>query len=192
MSPRYLHRTAAFAFCLITAMGGCSGSEEPGEELEVAPFKWPFMGIAAGFTLVSRPDSVAPWAHQLPIEGFTHRWGTSARLRVEMREIANPPADGASRAYRLLEVLSTAPAEPASQFDLVFGPGDVRALIDGEVGSLSLKWENQALACPDAAVCADLDRRRRSTAYDFFVVTLRHPARADDPLQVVAVADYRP
>ena len=41
-----------------------------------------------------------------PIEGFEHEPGHAYELRVEVTQVANPPADGSSLRYRLLEVVS--------------------------------------------------------------------------------------
>lgn len=41
-----------------------------------------------------------------PIEGFEHEAGHAYELRVEVTQVANPPADGSSLRYRLLEVVS--------------------------------------------------------------------------------------
>lgn len=45
------------------------------------------------------------------IEGFEREPGVSYVLRVEVREVADPPADGSSLAYRLVEVLQRTAGE---------------------------------------------------------------------------------
>jgi hypothetical protein len=45
------------------------------------------------------------------IEGFDYQEGQRYQLRVEVRDVANPPADGSSLRYRLLEVVSKTKAE---------------------------------------------------------------------------------
>ena len=52
-----------------------------------------------------RPD--APW-HLFydVIEGFTYEPGYQYALRVAVRVVPNPPADGSSVAYRLLAILT--------------------------------------------------------------------------------------
>ncbi len=93
------------------------------EEIEVGHHKQPCKTLVTAFCLVSRKSEGHPWRLQDWIDGFTPVWGLSARLRVRVRWIANPPADGSSLEYRLEEVLSTTPALPGTQFDLVFAPG---------------------------------------------------------------------
>lgn len=46
------------------------------------------------------------------IEGFVFEPGFEYTIRVSIRRIPNPPADGSSLAYRLLEVLRKVPDAP--------------------------------------------------------------------------------
>ena len=56
----------------------------------------------------SRADG--PWEYFFDtIEGFSYEPGYVYRIRVAVRVIASPPADGSSRAFRLLAVLSKTP-----------------------------------------------------------------------------------
>ena len=45
------------------------------------------------------------------IEGFEHEPGVAYVLRVAVRDVADPPADGSSLAYRLVEVLQRTAGE---------------------------------------------------------------------------------
>jgi hypothetical protein len=45
-----------------------------------------------------------------PIDGFVYEPAYLYTLRVARRVIVNPPADGSSAAFRLLEILSKVPA----------------------------------------------------------------------------------
>ena len=45
-----------------------------------------------------------------PIEGFSHEAGFRYELKVEVRDVAQPPADGSSLRYRLISVVSKAKA----------------------------------------------------------------------------------
>lgn len=40
-----------------------------------------------------------------PIEGFAHEEGSTYKLRVARRRIANSPADGSAYSYRLLQLV---------------------------------------------------------------------------------------
>jgi hypothetical protein len=46
-----------------------------------------------------------------PIEGFEHEAGNTYELRVEVLKVDDPPADGSSLRYRLVEVVSKTPAK---------------------------------------------------------------------------------
>jgi hypothetical protein len=53
--------------------------------------------------LLVREDPNADWRNFYDaIEGFTYEPGYSYKLLVDVRDIPNPPADGSSRAYRLV------------------------------------------------------------------------------------------
>ncbi|MGI9599312.1 MAG: DUF4377 domain-containing protein [Acidimicrobiales bacterium] len=41
------------------------------------------------------------------IEGFTHEPGTSYVIDVEVSEVVDPPEDGSSRSYRLIEIIES-------------------------------------------------------------------------------------
>lgn len=54
-----------------------------------------------------REVETAEWRNlYAPIEGFEHEAGHAYELRVEVSQVAKPPADGSSLRYRLLEVVS--------------------------------------------------------------------------------------
>lgn len=158
------------------------------EEIEVGHHKQPCKTLVTAFCLVCRKSEGHPWRLQDWIDGFTPVWGVSARLRVRVRRIANPPADGSSLEYRLQEVLSTTPAPPGTQFELVFAPGWAQELVAGEPNALSLKGE-RSLACANSTVCAELNARRRSLDRGLRL-TLRHPSKPEDPLLLVHLAEW--
>ena len=157
------------------------------EEIEVGDHKQPCETLVTAFCLVSRKSEAHPWRLQDWIDRFTPVWGVSARLRVRVRRISNPPADGSSLEYRLEEILSTTPAPPGTEFELVFPPGWAPELVIGEPNALSLKGE-RSLACVDRTLCAELNARRHSP--DGLRLTLRHPSKPEDPLLVVRIADW--
>jgi Domain of unknown function (DUF4377) len=165
-----------------------SGDETWIEEIEVGHHKQPCQTLVTAFCLVSRQSEAHPWRLQAGIDGFTLVWGVSTRLRVRVRRMAYPPADGWSLEYRLEEVLSTTPAPPGTEFELVFAPGWARELVTGEPNALSLKDERR-LACANSNLCAELEARRRLPDRGLRL-TLRHPSKPGDPLLVVSIADW--
>lgn len=94
---------------LLLALAACDPLTSPGQEvlvLEVAPYRQECVGVAPMQCLVVRRDGQGDW--QLfydPIEGFEHRPGYAYRLRVIRRTVRNPPADGSSASWHLVDVL---------------------------------------------------------------------------------------
>jgi hypothetical protein len=88
----------------------CIVSTAPHEEelvLEVASTRASCVGAAPMQCLQVRTSADAPW--QLfydAIEGFTWEPGYRYTLRVARRAVLDPPADGSSVAFRLLEILA--------------------------------------------------------------------------------------
>lgn len=96
----------------LLVMSSC-GITEPEEilTLYVAPQTAACTGVGPQQCLLVRESPQGEWSYfYSSIEGFTHEPGYSFTLRVLRRRIANPPADGSSLAYRLLEILSREPA----------------------------------------------------------------------------------
>lgn len=93
---------------------GC-GVTEPGVEeiltMYVAPQTVECVGVGPQQCLLVRESPELEWSYFYDsIEGFTHEPGYSFTLRVARRSVANPPADGSSLEYRLLQILSREPA----------------------------------------------------------------------------------
>jgi len=75
--------------------------------LYVAPAKVACTGMYPTQCLQVRESATAPWQYFYDsIEGFSWEPGYTYTLAVAIREIPNPPADGSSRAYRLLRVVA--------------------------------------------------------------------------------------
>jgi hypothetical protein len=105
--PRYLCTLA------LLCLGGCAGPTAAREDvlvLEVAPARVPCVGSLPKSCLQVRERSDSPW--QLfygEIDGFTHEAGYEYTVRVAVRVVPNPPADGSGVAYRLLSILTKTP-----------------------------------------------------------------------------------
>ena len=109
---RRLHLLSLLAGLLLGACGDVVGPGEHIIALEVAARRVPCVGMAPQECLQVRRHADAAWElFYDPIEGFTHEPGFQYRLLVAEREIPNPPADGSSRAYRLLAVLAKVQVE---------------------------------------------------------------------------------
>ena len=99
---------------LLLAAIGCSSATGPAErvfDLEVSEQRVPCVGVGPRECLQVREQADAPWQlFYASIEGFTYEPGFRYVLRVAQRPIPNPPADGSSLAYRLVDVVSKAPS----------------------------------------------------------------------------------
>lgn len=102
------------ALAIPSTAAGCDdvlGSGNRVETFYVAPEKTPCTGMFPTECLQVRKSADAAWeALYTPITGFTWEQGYTYRIRVSVREIDNPPADGSSAEYRLISVLEKTPA----------------------------------------------------------------------------------
>ena len=90
-------------------LAGCDsilGTDERMVTWYVAPEKVPCQGLIPAECLQGRESLDAPWEglHD-SISGFDWEYGYLYRIRVAIREIDDPPADGSSLEYRLVRVL---------------------------------------------------------------------------------------
>ncbi|HEX6036465.1 DUF4377 domain-containing protein [Longimicrobium sp.] len=101
-----------FALALLPACGAApTGAGEQQLTLYVASYTRTCTGTYEMQCLQIRDDSADPWGNfHGEIEGFTYEPGHEYVLRVRVTEIANPPADGSSRRYQLVQVVSKTPA----------------------------------------------------------------------------------
>lgn len=105
-----LYLTALVWLCVIVSAGACASAQGGTQDvltLEVAPHTVDCTGEGPQRCLLVREVGKDEWTRFYdPIAGFEHEPGYGYRLRVERRRVENPPADGSSFEYRLLEVLS--------------------------------------------------------------------------------------
>jgi hypothetical protein len=103
----------------IGVMGVCAGlivacdAFGPSERiavLDIAPEQVACVGVSQQTCLRVRERPDTAWTlFYFGIEGFTFEPGFEYTLRVAIRTVKNPPADGSSLAYRLLETMRKAP-----------------------------------------------------------------------------------
>jgi hypothetical protein len=102
-------------YCIAAILlSGCTDLSGPDEQvitMDVAAQRVPCMGLVPQecFSVRQEPDSVWTLFYE-PIEGFEFEPGFEFTIRVAVRTVRNPPADGSSLAYRLLEILRKVPA----------------------------------------------------------------------------------
>jgi hypothetical protein len=94
------------------ACGGTPTAAAPEEvTLLVAPFQRECRGMVVMQCMQVKEHPQDEWQNFYDgIEGFQYEPGFGYRLRVLKTPVPNPPADGSSVAWRLLEVLEKTPA----------------------------------------------------------------------------------
>lgn len=98
--------------CLLLSACSVLGPQTETLRLIVAAQTVECVGEGAQQCLRVRTSPGAAWERfSDPIEGFQHEPGVEVVIDVEVREVADPPADGSSRAYRLIRVVSRSPEE---------------------------------------------------------------------------------
>lgn len=117
MTSRPLLALAATAVAVTTLLAGCSSdgdaaSEASGDVVRmwVEPDLVECTGVGPMECLqVAYTEGGEPELFYEAIDGFTFTEGTRYVLDVEVTEVADPPADASSLAYRLVEVVSEEP-----------------------------------------------------------------------------------
>jgi len=111
--------TIRFLACaaLLGPLSSC-GVFDPDEKnqltLYVAPHTVDCVGVGPQQCLLVKEHPAEAWRNFYNgITGFTYEPGYTYTLLVEWRRIPNPPADGSSREYRLLRILSQDASPPA-------------------------------------------------------------------------------
>lgn len=103
---------------LVLAVGAlaCTGLPSSARDAEVVLYVAPYprectgVGVMQCMLVKERPQD--EWRlFYGGIEGFEYEAGFSYRLRVLRRPVRNPPADGSSVSWRLLQVLEKTPVD---------------------------------------------------------------------------------
>ena len=106
-----------FAVFLALPAAMCQSPASPTSEiltLEVAAAKVECVGEAASRCMLVRDSATTEWRKFYgSISGFEYVEGFRYRIRVERTRVANPPADGSSYRYRLIELLAKEPSDPS-------------------------------------------------------------------------------
>jgi hypothetical protein len=164
---------------------GCSEAETETREFDVAPYRQPCTGEGSRFCLrVANPPGAAWTYFYDPIAGFDPKWGTSYRIRVEVRRVDNPPADGAWAEYRLLEIVSQTSEPPGTDFSITFRTEQAVLLVASASGELQM-LEGPKLTCPDAAAC-QAARAWVTHPAGNLQLSLRYPSPPSTDLVVIA------
>ncbi|HEX6751713.1 MAG TPA: DUF4377 domain-containing protein [Longimicrobium sp.] len=111
--PRFRPLLVALFLLAASVVSACSvisGSDERTITMQVGPVQVDCQGEGQQKCLIVKENGAAEWTYFYgQIEGFTWQPGYVYTLVVAVREIDNPPADGSSRAYRLVKVVEKTP-----------------------------------------------------------------------------------
>jgi Domain of unknown function (DUF4377) len=89
-----------------SAAGNATGVENDRITLYVAHYTRTCTGLIETECMLVREDPNGEWENFYGgIEGFTYEPGYSYKLLVATRRIPNPPADGSSIEYRLVQII---------------------------------------------------------------------------------------
>jgi hypothetical protein len=172
---------AALAALAVTATG-CSTERE----LSLLGYQAPCTGEGVYACLVQSDDDGAIGYMYEGIYGFAFEWGYEQRVLVEVSNVDNPPADGSSVRYDLIEVLDKTPVEANARFTI-----DMTATYVTEDADGYHLPDGRVFACSEASICTELDTRLADSS-DWFIVDMEHPTDPTDtstPLNVVAIRD---
>ncbi len=152
------------------------------ETYNIAAHKAPCVGV--GLFLCSIVDSGEGDEYFYDgIDGFEFAWGTEVTAEVRKTKVVNPPADGSSSRYTLVEILDDEPVATGTEFswDLQGGLNNMTDTPPIDPTTMTL-LDGTAFACPDATLCDAVDQANEDGAD--LVVTF---AFAADALELVAV-----
>lgn len=115
MKPKHLLLVTA---CLLVS--GCIFEQPTTEKtLFVNHYKTECGGVELSLCNLTKESATADWElFYEPIEDFEFEWGYVYELTVEETTIEDPPEEGPSKEYRLLDVVSKTKVIPATYFDL--------------------------------------------------------------------------
>jgi hypothetical protein len=145
---------------------------------EVAPYKVPCQGEAKQLCLlVKEPGSDQRRFFYDEISGFSFQWGVTQTIELRVRDVANPPEDGSSKAYTLERVVERKRVPEGERFQLEL-TGDY---IWGDRLAGFTLLSSPRLVCATDALCVELDGLAGDSTRK---VTLEfsYPSRGGQPL----------
>ena len=107
MFSRKLFMSSKFlvVFAIVLFSFSCSNSSK--KIIYIADAKVDCEGVAPQKCLQIKEEGTTDWTYLYDhIEGFDYEKGFFYKLKVEVKKIENPPADGSSLHYKLIEVLA--------------------------------------------------------------------------------------
>jgi hypothetical protein len=104
---------------ILLALAACGGGESVTETVTVSALRVPCAGEGLFMCLELTDVNGDTRREFFGIEGYTHRWGFEAEIRIRIEEVDDPPADGSSEGLFLDELISEELTAPP-QFEIDF------------------------------------------------------------------------
>ena len=170
---------------LVAILAGCNNdSEGVGDrEVFIDHYKSECFGIDLSLCMRSRSSTEEEWSlFYNAIEGFDYEWGYVYKLKVNVSNIENPPADASSKKYTLLEVLSKELEPVTTTFDMAASRAS-GLVVNKSTGIYELYGEKE-FSCTTQQ-CASIDSLITQDLAILFEFT--HSATLSEPMQLSQV-----
>ena len=172
----------SLATVLLGSCGGGGGnggnSAQPRElSVDVNYYRNGCVGEAGQLCLQMRDSNNQLTNFYDPIDGFTYEWGYQYRLRIRETAINNPPQDGSSIDYTLLEQIDRQAETSRAEFK-IWLPGADTLLTRKSANEYALP-DGKLISC-SSADCVTLDALSTQRFWVLMVLTLG--TKPEDPL----------
>ena len=126
------------------------------------------------------------------VDGFNWSWGTTYELVVLVTEVPDPPEDGSSLEYSLVELVEETDVDPGTQFTWVVNPpppGNTPyfTVDTGGVGEL---LDGRTFRCDPVTVCDDMTTLQTGT--EAYEIEFRYDDPITEPLVATSAAAQPP
>jgi len=127
---------------------------------------------------VFEPDDDDWRIFSTPIEGFQYEWCYDHELRVSSRELVNPPMDGSSVEYTMVERVAKTPVDAGEEFTMTVYDSWLNG-VDPEFSWGTLDFP---MTCDTDELCDDLIAEMQDESVDSVDVTFQCPGEGGAPV----------
>jgi Domain of unknown function (DUF4377) len=167
-------------------VASCSSNDDSYEEtLQLNSHQASCTTLIETTCLMRRASAIQPWTlFYGTIAGFSYRWGTLYEIRVRVTPVSNPPADGASLNYSLIEVVSARDVPRSETFQIsVRNTAVAISTVDATTKRFALS--GASFSCTPTQ-CAQLDQLSARNASA--TLTFDHSNSPAGPLNLLSVS----
>lgn len=160
---------------MIALVTGCSADSDE-RVMTIEHYLVPCQGVGPRLCMLTgEPGSAEQSFFYSGIDGFQFEWGHRYELRVEVTEVPDPPADGSSLDYSLIELVRDETVD--ERFELRLDKDFLAS--EPSTGGFSLVGQRD-IQCAQTAVCDAITAAL--VAQEAILVELSHGATESDPL----------